>query len=784
MAFIPTQYNNPIFVYSLRKLVADYFDPLVRVIRESDHVEVDVLPDSNNEISYDSIIIGSRDTAATTLGEFLNIDGYTDVDSLGSVYEGRLSRVYDQSAGEFDIDIAAYGDAFLFVETNLAEYNGSTAIHKVNGIPTFRPQQLTTAFQVSNVREREVSYHFLVEGTQSGFFGVIDSSNTLAIQGIHNSDVERTYTSFVSPSTPSDWDVNDVYFDSVVSTNITGSLYESNTWSGFDTAIITVEVAIKDNAVTQSAFPDNIATFRLVQDNWYCDLIAFDDYDPIRRLIIEGLYADASSNAPALARTSKLLVNVEDPTQSGFLAQYPNAAAAYSVRSLTGYSGAPSEANPSPKILRVRRSIDNVEVDVYPQADGWFGLDSEIEEVVELGGVEEGDSDAFLFRDFARGSDVTVCVWYNQANDFDPDWVTATNTQKNATQEQTGSQPKIYDSSTGVVLENGKPAIEFDGINYGLNCSTNLRTVGGASSVFATYKIPTRNVLQNPIAFHKVQRWLSNKSNLSYQNLAISTADTADEYIKYLSLSTTNQQIYTAIWDGITQRSSVDDVVLYANGVIESPTAVPSGFGVPASGTNSLGFRNDTTSQFCLGNMQEVVIYLSDQEAAGNRSDIESNINNAYSIYSAAFPSVLDKVPNAAAAYSVRRLTKEYKGPLITVAGKDFYPDFWGNLNAQAVVDHATAEGNYNITKWWDQSGKGNHLESAANHPTLNISNSVVTGVTVNSTNGFDTAQIITDMNAVTTGSKQLIAVTSTIDDTIDLNTTSYTDLKEIIYYT
>jgi len=213
-------------------------------------------------------------------------------------------------------------------------------------------------------------------------------------------------------------------------------------------------------------------------------------------------------------------------------------------------------------------------------------------------------------------------------------WYCQSGNSNDAVQTNTARMPKIYDGTTGVVTENGKPAVEFDGTDDGLNSATNLRTVGGASSIFATYKIPTTSVLQNPIAFHKVQRWLSNRSNATYQELAISTANTADEYIKYLSLSTANQRVYTSIWDGTTQRSSVDDVVLHADGVIQSPTAVSAGFGVLPSGTNSLGFRNDITSQFCTGTMQEVVIYLSDQDAAGNRTDIESNINTFYNIYS------------------------------------------------------------------------------------------------------------------------------------------------------
>lgn len=1087
MAFIPTQYNNPVFVYSLRKLVTDYYDPLVRVIRESDFVEVDVLPDSNDEISYDSVIARTSQTAATTLGEFLNIDGYADVDSLGSVYEGRLVKVYDQSAGTFDIEIASYGDAFLFVETNLAEYSGSTAIHKVNGIPTFRPQQLTTAFQVSNVRGREVSYHFLVEGTQSGFFGIVDSSNTLAIQGLHNYTLERTYTSFISPSTPSDWDVNDVYFDSVVSTNITGSLYESNTWNNFDTAIITVEAAIKDNAVTQSAFPDNTATFRLVQNNWYCDFIAFDDYDPVRRLTIEGLYADASSNTSAIARTSKLLINNEDPNQSGFLVQFPNAAAAYSVRSLRGLTGVNG-----PKVLRVRREVDNAEVDVYTDSTGWVSLDSPVVIVPAITGQIDGgtgveiESLANTLGEFVADADhddvdslgspttAKVVVWYDQSSAdytiiseeidargapvrirvvggtydayefdlyFDDNesislssyvadtyeisdgatqvtanltlgtlqtlvdagmieatvcvWYDQSGNGNDATQTQTLAQPTIF-TGGAVVIENGEPAVQFDGIDdefalslsglninnlsvstvcksdvttgnrmqFTLNTGSNQRywhymasgpdtmwyggttqishgamttdqrlrtfiagsTSGAARSFLNGTEASTSNSLVSgtisaneqflgnyhtgsfywdgtmqeflvwgadqysnrtgieatinnyydiygtgntggniktldvfpdaaaAYSLRKLRTSYNGPVNLSKRKDAIQNVATAQPTIynngliiengrgavefdgstDYLQTSYSTANNYTAFWvqtpvdgvasvlvgrgdlasrhvfgwasankaffyrDGSTGIQATGAASQYVGYVLNKPLSSDCRIGYNGSlgitsatiGTGTLenmvlGAERSSFTQYGQSKAQEIIIYEGDQ--SGNRTDIENNINSAFQIYAANFSSVLDTVPLAKAAYSIRRLTKNYIGPIITVTNgsttKDFYADFWGNLDVDALTSFANG-GTLSVTKWWDQSGKNNHLESTANHPTLNISNGVVTGVTVNSTNGFDVAQIITDMNAVTTGSKQLIAVTSTIDDTIDLNTTSYTDLKEIIYYT
>jgi len=48
--------------------------------------------------------------------------------------------------------------------------------------------------------------------------------------------------------------------------------------------------------------------------------------------------------------------------------------------------------------------------------------------------------------------------------------------------------------------------------------------------------------------------------------------------------------------------------------------------------TLKIGSR-DLTSGYYNGKIQEIVIYDSDQDSAGNRSNIETNINNFYNIY-------------------------------------------------------------------------------------------------------------------------------------------------------
>jgi hypothetical protein len=80
----------------------------------------------------------------------------------------------------------------------------------------------------------------------------------------------------------------------------------------------------------------------------------------------------------------------------------------------------------------------------------------------------------------------------------------------------------------------------------------------------------------------------------------------------------------------------------------------------------------------------------------------------------------LDKVPNAAAAYGLRKLRSDYDGALVkirhSVSGdlEDFYPDNTGVLSLNSMDKDGTTledwigENNATVHTWYDQSGNGN----------------------------------------------------------------------------
>ena len=132
-----------------------------------------------------------------------------------------------------------------------------------------------------------------------------------------------------------------------------------------------------------------------------------------------------------------------------------DAAAAYSLRKLRSKYNGPA--------ARVRRDSDNVEVDVYFDSNGEVSLSSRVTNATETtSGSSQSDATFTLntqtFGEFvgdaayASGgarSAFVVC-WYDQSHEGN-----------DATQNTAANQPKLYDSTDGLVAENGKPAVAF-----------------------------------------------------------------------------------------------------------------------------------------------------------------------------------------------------------------------------------------------------------------------------------------------------------------------------------
>jgi len=94
-------------------------------------------------------------------------------------------------------------------------------------------------------------------------------------------------------------------------------------------------------------------------------------------------------------------------------------------------------------------------------------------------------------------------------------------------------------------------------------------------------------------------------------------------------------------------------------------------------------------------------------------------------------PGLLDLVPGAAAAYSLRSLSNSYADPVVTVrrSSDDAEEDFTAAEVADGTLAAFCGAGNGFVYRWWDQSGNANHAVAAAdtNEPKIVDSGVVVT---------------------------------------------------------
>ena len=251
---------------------------------------------------------------------------------------------------------------------------------------------------------------------------------------------------------------------------------------------------------------------------------------------------------------------------------YTGAAACYSLRLMrTAYTGS---------AIRVRRSSDSTEQDIN------FNVFGELDTVSLLA--------------FAGTGDAFVKTWYDQSGN-----------SNDATQTTTASQPQIV-SSGAVIVENGKPAIEFDGSNDSLTPTSTL----SSPSEFSTFIIATPSAtlsgyrgLYAPDNGASSFMFLSNVTNTwgtygsSNQpaNSALAVNSTA-----LLSMLSSNGDSGNFYKDGLS------------DGSFSSTTGQPPNIG---------GQGN----QLFPGTISEIIAYPSDKST--NRTNIESNINTFYSIY-------------------------------------------------------------------------------------------------------------------------------------------------------
>jgi len=255
---------------------------------------------------------------------------------------------------------------------------------------------------------------------------------------------------------------------------------------------------------------------------------------------------------------------------TGLLDDYPGAAAAYSLRLLDStYTGS---------AIRVRRASDNAEQDIG------FDFNNEL--------------DTSTLATFCSGTDGFVKTWYDQAGSND------------ATQTTVTHQPKIYDSVTGTHTVGGDPAVEFL-----TSDSLSMSSVTPTTS-FAVAKVNTIDV---------INYWLFGDDG----GLVLAGTFSGIDGLGVVQINP------TLVVSSITGEDTNRHLGVWNYSGSQYQVAKDGGGLVGLSNTNQLSFtsiaRQIDASTRLLGSVQEIVLYGTDQSS--NRTGIETNINDFYSIF-------------------------------------------------------------------------------------------------------------------------------------------------------
>ena len=592
---------------------------------------------------------------------------------LSSTYTGSAVQVQraDNVGGTTDIGFDGYGDLDTAALTTAAAGNSMVVVTWFD--QSGNSNDATQATSANRPKIYDGTTGVIVDGTKPAIL----------------SEASKTFTTTLTLA-------NDPIFASVVASNVSRKkgivglggaaaykIWSIEAWANNNSFMFWIGNGTDPNYATISSTPSNVQaliTVEKVNDiskMWRDGALAgtlTDDYDS------SGAVGFGQRNATGIGKYSEVIIydsaqnnttrtgieeNVGgyyDIPLAGLLDENPGAAAAYSLRRLSStYTGS---------AIQVQR------------ADNVGGTH-------EIGFDSYGELDTTALTTAAAGNSMVVATWYDQSG-----------SGNNATQGTSANRPKIYDATTGVVTENGKPTVEFDGQNY--------LPIGNYSSL-------TEGELFTTV------RWLGDTSTRGGFKISTQGNDMHFPYYGGLVYDNFGSTTRYAFNPSIT----LNQINLY-NTLSKSSewTARLNGNVERTSATNTVGFSSGNIGSFTMNhNFSEFILYNAVQSTA-NRTDIEENIGGYYDI---PLPGLLDENPGAAAAYSLRRLSSTYTGSAVQVQRADNVGgtheigfDSYGDLDTTALTT-AAAGNDMVVVTWYDQSGSGNNATqgTSANRPKI-----------------------------------------------------------------
>ena len=284
-------------------------------------------------------------------------------------------------------------------------------------------------------------------------------------------------------------------------------------------------------------------------------------------------------NTACLKKDLKVLSPTPPPAFTGLLNTYSGAAAAYSLRLLDNtYTG---------DAIVVRRSSDNTTQNI---------------------GFVNNELDTASLESFCSGTDGFVTTWYDQSGNG-----------YNVAQATASAQPQIV-SSGSTILMNGKPTLDNLGSTQLKHTSNVFAASGVDRTIVSAYKINADNSVVDTLFDNGSTSVPMPVAKISNQWRAYSTSGAAVT----LNSSFANE---IGVHRLITTNENSTNYEAFLNGSSKGTATTSRNV---MTGVH-LGIFRSEGSNFGDVNIQEWIIWNSDQGT--NRSGIETNINDFYSIY-------------------------------------------------------------------------------------------------------------------------------------------------------
>jgi hypothetical protein len=305
------------------------------------------------------------------------------------------------------------------------------------------------------------------------------------------------------------------------------------------------------------------------------------------------LFCCLGADAQMIIKAHANYIPYAQPSANLLLDDYPNAAAAYSLRKLDkDYTGS---------AIRVRRSNDNSEQDI--------------------GFTASGNLDTASLKTFIGANNAFVTTWYDQSGNA-----------RNATQSGATGQPRIVNS--GVIdRESGDISLIFDGTNdnmiaassSGLNISpTSFYTVSSRrNSANAIRTVFSTGILAGVNGYGI---FYADQSNFAAQDklfnqVRFQVGSQISAIGNYTNTINTNNLFFSTITTTSNNTwynggNNVSESYSYTNATTSNNIYIGS---------------NGNPSFYHNGSISEIIIWGTNQTS--NRTGIETNINSYYVIY-------------------------------------------------------------------------------------------------------------------------------------------------------